>query len=229
MIGGIIKACTGKKYGNQIADFLKINRGLFHTAMEEGGCEMHLIKLYFLKRENISINEVAYNACDYLIRGLFSLRTKFGKQPLSEDALEKVTAFKKAYEGIRNSSSQASSSNSSNEALTSDELKLLSETFRESAALSSWLLIRALEKNENFFVTRPELFKNIHEKLDAGLIHSDNGNHRMAQNLFNQAISELVKNHPELFHSDPEYSDALRQLKTLREEVLNPLWKRHAT
>gem|GEM_PF-2309559 len=104
VIGGLMKVYSGKKYGNKIADFLKINRGLFHTAMEEGGCEMHLLKLYFLKQEGLGMAEVAYDSCEYLLRGLLVLETRFGKQPLSEDAFEKIKAFRLAHEKSTSSS-----------------------------------------------------------------------------------------------------------------------------
>lgn len=118
MIGGLIKVYSGKKYGNKIADFLKIHRGLFHSAMEEGGCEMHLLKLHFLKQESLDMAEVAYDSCEYLLRGLLVLETRFGKQPLSEDALEKIKAFRLAHE--RSTSSSHTSDASMREASQKD-------------------------------------------------------------------------------------------------------------
>lgn len=221
-----MKAYSGKKYGNQIADFLKIHRGLFHTAMEEGGCEMHLIKLYFLKKENLDMIEVAYDSCEYLLRGLLVMETRFGKQPLSEDALEKVKAFRLTQEESA-LSAQIARAKTSKGAPPNSELQALIDAFRESAALSSWVLIRVMENNSAFFEGKPDIFESTRELLDAGMSHSEHGNERVASNCFSHAISALVEKNPELFQRDPEFGEAFRRLNTLQEEVITPLWDKY--
>ncbi|HBP5148283.1 TPA: hypothetical protein L5659_001666 [Pseudomonas aeruginosa] len=83
----------GRRYGNKVADLLGIHRGLYHGAMEEGGCEMHLLKLWALQEAGESIERVALHSCQYLSLGLISLRKRFGARPLIEDARGRVNVF----------------------------------------------------------------------------------------------------------------------------------------
>lgn len=83
----------GRGYGNKVADLLGINRGLYHGAMEAGGCEMHLLKLWALKEAGESVERVALYSCQYLSLGLISLRRRFGERPLIEDARVRVNVF----------------------------------------------------------------------------------------------------------------------------------------
>jgi hypothetical protein len=48
--------------------------------MEEGGCKQHMIKLYHLKCQQVSLREVAINSCQYLLPGLRRLEDRFGEQ-----------------------------------------------------------------------------------------------------------------------------------------------------
>ncbi|MGI2856486.1 hypothetical protein ACRTDR_20280 [Shewanella algae] len=97
MLGGIFKASSGKKYGNQIADHLGVHRGLFHSAVEEGGCPMHLIRLHFLRKQNMSLDDAANHIMEFLIPGLRVIEERFGPQALIEDALENLRGFAHRY------------------------------------------------------------------------------------------------------------------------------------
>lgn len=102
MLSGIMMILSGKRYGNKVADFLEIRRGLFHTAMEDGGCHMHLLVLHALKQDETEIKEVAWLCSQYLIRGIDKFNIRFGYPEVSKIALKKVTAFMNDYENALN-------------------------------------------------------------------------------------------------------------------------------
>lgn len=83
----------GRKFGNEVADYLGVERRLFHCAMEEGGCDMHLVKLYNLKLDGFSLEDVAVDACDFLIPGLDEIETRFGGQNLIQQARKSINQF----------------------------------------------------------------------------------------------------------------------------------------
>lgn len=88
---GMYWAWKGKAFGNQVADLMGIHRALYHGAMEEGGCQMHMLKLYQLKEEGVPIERVAVHSCKFLIPGLGLLEERFGPQDLIVEA--KAIAF----------------------------------------------------------------------------------------------------------------------------------------
>lgn len=90
---GMYWASQGKRFGNQVADLLGVHRGLYHCAMEEGGCQMHLIKLYQLKEDGESIERVALHSCQFLFPGLEAIQARFGKQSLVDEARSRVLAY----------------------------------------------------------------------------------------------------------------------------------------
>ncbi|MCO7527733.1 hypothetical protein NJH54_24900 [Pseudomonas asiatica] len=94
---GMWWAWKGKAYGNQVADLLGIHRGLYHGAMEEGGCQMHLIKLFQLKQEGHSLEDVALHSCDYLLSGLAKLEMRFGPQTQIGQARMKVGDYSQRF------------------------------------------------------------------------------------------------------------------------------------
>ncbi len=98
MLSGFFKVSSGKKYGNKIADYLGVDQRLFHSAMEEGGCEMHLLKLHDLKQENIELSEISYHSTKYLLPGFLSIEKRFGKQRLITYAVQNVGEFISKYE-----------------------------------------------------------------------------------------------------------------------------------
>ncbi|AJO77726.1 hypothetical protein TO66_10605 [Pseudomonas sp. MRSN 12121] len=86
MLKGMYWVWQGKKFGNQIADFIGMHRDLYHGAMEEGGCKVHMLKLYQLKAEGYSVELAAYDSCKFLIPGLRTIEDKFGSQEQIEHA-----------------------------------------------------------------------------------------------------------------------------------------------
>jgi hypothetical protein len=76
----------GKRFGNKVADFIGIHRSLYHGAMEEGGCHMHMMKLYHFKKMELPLALVAHDSCKYLALGLICLKDRFGPQELIEQA-----------------------------------------------------------------------------------------------------------------------------------------------
>jgi hypothetical protein len=84
---------NGRKFGNEVADYLRVERRLFHCAMEEGGCDMHLVKLYNLKLDGFSLEDVAVDACDFLIPGLDEIEKRFGGQSLIQQARKSINQF----------------------------------------------------------------------------------------------------------------------------------------
>ena len=99
VFASVYRAWRGKAFGNQVADLLGIHRGLYHGAMEEGGCELHMIKLYYLKEEGCSIEQVGIHSIKFLVPGLSVLRARFGPQPQIESAHGKIMAFADAESG----------------------------------------------------------------------------------------------------------------------------------
>lgn len=97
MLAGIFKAKSGKKYGNQIADHLGVHQGLFHSAVEEGGCPMHLIRLYYLRKENMSLDDAANHVMEFLVPGLRIIEEQFGSQELIDGAQENLRGFTHRY------------------------------------------------------------------------------------------------------------------------------------
>lgn len=90
---GLYWAWKGKAFGNQVADLLGIHRSLFHGAMEEGGCQLHLIRLYHLQRDGEPLERVALHSCTYLLPGLIKLEERFGSQALIGQAKIRVSEF----------------------------------------------------------------------------------------------------------------------------------------
>lgn len=90
---GMYWAWQGKAFGNRVADLLGVHRSLFHGAMEEGGCQMHMIKLYQLKKDGEPIDRVALHSCEFLFPGLRILEGRFGQQALIEEAKANVLAY----------------------------------------------------------------------------------------------------------------------------------------
>lgn len=86
-------AWKGKAFGNRVAAHLGIHPSLFHGAMEEGGCELHLIKLYHLKQNGEPLERVAHHSCRFLDPGLAVLHLRFGDQRLIIEARVKVLAY----------------------------------------------------------------------------------------------------------------------------------------
>ncbi|GFM88394.1 hypothetical protein PSCICO_37930 [Pseudomonas cichorii] len=93
MFKGIYWAWKGKSFGNEVADYLGVNRRLYHGAMEEGGCSQHMLRLYHLRSQGVALEEVAYHSCDYLSLGLLGLERRFGKQKLISQAQENINRF----------------------------------------------------------------------------------------------------------------------------------------
>lgn len=76
-----------------MADLLGIHRGVYHSAMEEGGCDMHLLKLSALEEAGEPLAQVALHSCQYLAPGLGILASRFGGQPKIENARAKVFTY----------------------------------------------------------------------------------------------------------------------------------------
>ena len=93
VLKGMYWAWKGRALGNQVADLLGIHRGLYHGAMEEGGCQLHLIKLYHLKQGGESVERMALHSCAFLLPGLIQLEQRYGPQAQIEQAKASVVEF----------------------------------------------------------------------------------------------------------------------------------------
>jgi len=80
MLWGMRIASKGKAFGNEIADSMGISRNLFHTAVETGGFNMHLIVLASLKDEGKSVVDARELILPFLAQGLAALEQRFGRQ-----------------------------------------------------------------------------------------------------------------------------------------------------
>jgi hypothetical protein len=101
---GIFKAVTvvwsGRRFGNQVADHLCVNRRLFHSALELGGLSQHLILLGLASRANQPVGDTAALVSGYLIDGLGDMRVAFGEQQLILSAIKNVQMFRGEVEGF---------------------------------------------------------------------------------------------------------------------------------
>ncbi|KZY86119.1 hypothetical protein A3741_26860, partial [Oleiphilus sp. HI0069] len=90
---------SGKKFGNSVADVIGIQRGLYHAAMEQGGCHMHLLKLAEMKEEGLNLIQVAFHSMKFLDEGLKFLEKKWGNIPKISNGKEAIEKFRSTYEG----------------------------------------------------------------------------------------------------------------------------------
>lgn len=77
---GLLFTWKGHRFGNQIADAININRGVFHNAIELGGNQKHLIFLSECAKNNVSIEETLSGLLPYLSLGLVELNKRWGSQ-----------------------------------------------------------------------------------------------------------------------------------------------------
>ena len=94
MLKAFFTARRGKKVGNLAADAIGLPRALFHTGMEMGGCECHLIKLACMHDEGLDIDEIAYQSLKYLESGVRKLERQWGYIPKIVDGLASIEKFK---------------------------------------------------------------------------------------------------------------------------------------
>jgi hypothetical protein len=83
----------GKKFGNEIADSLNMERSVFHAAIEEGGLPMHFLVLAGFKDDGISINEAKKTLHPSLFVGLSVLKERFGDVPKINRAFEALEGY----------------------------------------------------------------------------------------------------------------------------------------
>lgn len=95
LIRSMLLARRGKAFGNEVADYIGMHRSLYHGAMEEGGCRLHMIQLASYKASGMSVGEVADLSVPFLIPGLRSLEERFGSQELILDARRHVYGLMK--------------------------------------------------------------------------------------------------------------------------------------
>ncbi|CZT29254.1 hypothetical protein PCPL58_2798 [Pseudomonas cerasi] len=80
----------GRRVGNKVARLMEIRPSLYHSAMEEGGCQLHLMKLYHLKKMGVPLELIAHDSCKFLFAGLVCIEQAIGPQALTESAKFKV-------------------------------------------------------------------------------------------------------------------------------------------
>lgn len=90
LIKSMLLARKGKAFGNEVADYIGMHRSLYHGAMEEGGCSLHMIKLAAQKDDGMSLEEAAHFSIPFLLPGLRTLEDKFGSQDLILHARRQV-------------------------------------------------------------------------------------------------------------------------------------------
>lgn len=90
-IQAIMLARKGRAFGNEVADYFGMHRSIYHGAMEEGGCPLHLIQLASMKKGGDSVEMAAAFSCQFLLPGLVVLRERFGPQDHIAEAWRKVS------------------------------------------------------------------------------------------------------------------------------------------
>ena len=83
----------GKKFGNEIADSLGMDRALFHAALEESSLPMHFSVLAHLKDDGVSINQAKNTLHPSLFVGLSVLKERFGDVPKINRAFEALEGY----------------------------------------------------------------------------------------------------------------------------------------
>lgn len=84
---------AGRKVGNAAADYIGMDRGLYHTAMELGRCENHMLVLSELNENGCSLDEVATFSFQFLVGGLDVLEQRYGIQPKIAQARRMLQHF----------------------------------------------------------------------------------------------------------------------------------------
>lgn len=95
LIKTMLLARKGKSFGNEVADYIGMHRSLYHGAMEEGGCNLHMIQLASYKSNGMSTEEVAHLSVPFLLPGLRKLEDRFGSQDLIIEARQHVYGLMK--------------------------------------------------------------------------------------------------------------------------------------
>lgn len=81
---------AGKESGEQGGEAHGDSPELVHSAMEEGGCQLHLMKLYHFNKMGVPLELIAHDSCKFLFAGLVCLEQAFGPHALIESAKFKV-------------------------------------------------------------------------------------------------------------------------------------------
>jgi len=100
VIKGLRLVWLGKTFGNEIADYLLVNRRLFHNALELGGLSNHLILLGMAARAKQSKGEMATLVSGYLIDGIEVMNQRFGCRPIMKDAMKNTLMFRGEVDGF---------------------------------------------------------------------------------------------------------------------------------
>lgn len=82
---GLFGSSEGRKFSDEIADHLNIDRALFNSALLETGVTNS--KLKKLKRSEITLEQATSELMPNLVRGLSVINDKFGPQPMISDAV----------------------------------------------------------------------------------------------------------------------------------------------
>ncbi|EZI25377.1 hypothetical protein PE143B_0124720 [Pseudomonas extremaustralis 14-3 substr. 14-3b] len=91
---------AGRRFGNDVAKYLGVDRRLFHNALELGGLHDHLVLLGFAVKANQDIGDVAMLVSGYLIDGIEVMKVRFGARPMMTAATRNVLMFRGEVEGI---------------------------------------------------------------------------------------------------------------------------------
>ncbi len=76
---GFFSLFTGRKYSNEIADYLKIDRRLYSSALLEAGVSWGTLKPY--QKNGTPIEKMAFLLMPSFIQGLAIIKQRFGEQP----------------------------------------------------------------------------------------------------------------------------------------------------
>lgn len=87
------KVYQGQAFGNRVAESIGMNSSLFHSAIEEGGLNMHLLILFQFEEQGKSYSEVCDYMLPFVLKGLNVIESRFGPQELIDQARAAANGF----------------------------------------------------------------------------------------------------------------------------------------
>lgn len=106
-------------------------------------------------------------------------------------------------------------------------MDVINEHFKEASALFSYVLIKCLEINFDYFQEEFDDFNHIRGLMDKGFAYGEKGNARVAFIHFREAIVLILKKDHQLIYCDADMAGATEKGVTIEQECINPLFSEY--
>jgi hypothetical protein len=156
---GLRVANKGRKFGNEIADSMGIQRGIFHSAIERGGLPMHMIILSQMRDEGVELPDARSHLLMYLDIGLHELENQFGPKDKISNAKSIISKYL-AQSGKEGDDRLKGKVNNSEDLIT----KHLNSTFPHLDSLNE---NEDSEDNESYQDSVDQYLSSVHEYLSS--------------------------------------------------------------